>query len=201
MDIVKFGVLATFTEQALGTTPYDEDIAKTYVIGKNPAGPQADELAAGNWNPDEVLEKASTGFPRNPVTGQPIIFDYQLKGMFKDATGMLNRSKSKEQQMKAYKKVIDGLIFPEPRMMDIEMNGEMEWCIRSIRVDTPQGPRVAIARSEAVPAGSTFKFDVVLLDPKLKKHVLELLDYGKYRGLLQWRNSGKGRFTYELTDA
>lgn len=27
---------------------------------------------------------------------------------------------------------------------------------------------------------------------------MEWLDYGKLRGLGQWRNSGKGRFTYEL---
>ena len=201
METIKFGVLGTFTEQALGTTPYDKDIAETYVIGKNPNGPQADELAAGNWDPDDVLEKSSTGFPRDPITGKPIIFDYQIKGMFKDAASMLNRCKTAEQKWKAHKKVIDGVIFPEPRMIPIEMNGEMEWCVRPIRVETPQGPRVAIARSEAVPVGSTFKFDVVLFDPKLKKNVLELLDYAKYRGLLQWRNSGKGRFTYELLDA
>lgn len=27
---------------------------------------------------------------------------------------------------------------------------------------------------------------------------MEWLDYGKLRGLGQWRNSGKGRFTYEI---
>ena len=27
---------------------------------------------------------------------------------------------------------------------------------------------------------------------------LECLDYGKLRGIGQWRNSGKGRYTYEL---
>lgn len=28
--------------------------------------------------------------------------------------------------------------------------------------------------------------------------VLEWLDYGKLRGIGQWRNSGKGRFTYQI---
>jgi hypothetical protein len=28
--------------------------------------------------------------------------------------------------------------------------------------------------------------------------VIECLDYGKRRGIGQWRNSGKGRFTYEV---
>lgn len=30
--------------------------------------------------------------------------------------------------------------------------------------------------------------------------VLEWLDYGKLRGLGQWRNSGKGRFEYEVVE-
>ena len=29
---------------------------------------------------------------------------------------------------------------------------------------------------------------------------MECLDYGKLRGLSQWRNSGKGRFTYEVLE-
>ena len=43
-------------------------------------------------------------------------------------------------------------------------------------------------------------FDVLLLGKGLKKAVLEWLDYGKLRGLGQWRNSGKGRFEYEVEE-
>ena len=43
---------------------------------------------------------------------------------------------------------------------------------------------------------STCEFDVILLDDSHEKVVREWLDYGILRGIGQWRNSGKGRFTY-----
>ena len=43
-------------------------------------------------------------------------------------------------------------------------------------------------------------FDIRLLLPEHKKAVIEMLDYGKLRGFGQWRNSGKGRFTYQILD-
>ena len=58
----------------------------------------------------------------------------------------------------------------------------------------------SIAKSESVPEGSTIEFSVVCLDPALEKMVKECLDYGTMRGLGQWRNSGKGRFVWDLLD-
>ena len=55
-----------------------------------------------------------------------------------------------------------------------------------------------MANSEEIPAGSSAVFSVRLLDEGHEKLVVEWLDYGKLRGLGQWRNSGKGRFSYEL---
>mgnify|MGYP007102740601 CR=1 FL=1 len=57
--------------------------------------------------------------------------------------------------------------------------------------------RVSIAKSETVPEGSTIEFEIICLDPALEDAVVECLDYGALRGLSQWRNSGKGRFTWE----
>ena len=37
---------------------------------------------------------------------------------------------------------------------------------------------------------------MILLDDSHEKAVREWLDYGILRGIGQWRNSGKGRFTY-----
>lgn len=54
----------------------------------------------------------------------------------------------------------------------------------------------SLANSEEIPAGSTCEFDVILLDDSHEKVVREWLDYGILRGIGQWRNSGKGRFTY-----
>ena len=99
--------------------------------------------------------------------------------------------------MKAYKKIIDGCIFPQPRKIEIHMNGEMGNCQRPLRAQTAQGERIALANSEAVPAGSWIEFTVECLEDKHAAAVREWLNYGRYKGLGQWRNSGKGRFTWE----
>lgn len=96
----------------------------------------------------------------------------------------------------ADKKVIDGLIFIQPRMIPILTNGEIRDCQRPLRAQTAQGERVSLVNSEEIPAGSTCEFDVILLDDSHEKVVREWLDYGILRGIGQWRNSGKGRFTY-----
>ena len=96
-------------------------------------------------------------------------------------------------------KIIDGLIFVEPRMIPIEVNGEVGECQRPLRAQTAQGERISLANSEEIPAGSTIEFEIVMLDEKAHKEaVLEWLEYGRLRGIGQWRNSGKGRFTYEV---
>jgi len=60
-----------------------------------------------------------------------------------------------------------------------------------------QGERIALARSETCPAGTQMWFTVTCLWD-YEKLLTEWLDYGRLRGLGQWRNSGKGRFTYEI---
>lgn len=98
------------------------------------------------------------------------------------------------------KKVIDGLIFVSPRMIPICFSGEMSECQRPLRAQTAQGERVSLANSEQIPAGSTCEFEVLCMDDSHEKAVREWLDYGVLRGIGQWRNSGKGRFTYEVLD-
>ena len=103
--------------------------------------------------------------------------------------------------IKAYKQAIDGLIFVEPRCIPYNLHGlKMDHCERILRANTPMGERTSIAKSESVPEGSTIEFSVVCFDPKLKDMVRECLDYGKFRGLGQWRSSGKGRFVWDLLD-
>ena len=99
-------------------------------------------------------------------------------------------------KIKAYKKEIDGLIFPQPRQIVFE-NWEMDICQRPLRAQTMQGERVALAMSEQIKAGATVTFDIVCLTDSHMKAVREWLDYGQYRGIGQWRNSGKGRFEWE----
>ena len=188
-----------FLEPILGTWPADPQVAEKYIASKAPdAGTITDEIAATSV--EEVTEKAMTIFPRNE-NGQPALYDYQIKGFFKDACGMLARVKStRSSKIRAYKKIIDGLIFTSPRMIPLEVQGEIGNCQRPLRAQTAQGERVSLANSEELPAGTTAEFYVDLLDDAHEDLVLEWLEYGKLRGLGQWRNSGKGRFEFEVLE-
>ena len=97
----------------------------------------------------------------------------------------------------AYKKEIDKLIFPEPRCIPFLDYDAVGVCQRPLRAQTPQGERVSLAMSEEIPAGASIEFEIVCLHEDHEKAVREWLDYGKYSGIGQWRNSGRGRFTWE----
>ena len=73
-------------------------------------------------------------------------------------------------------------------------------CQRSLRANTPQGERVSLASSEEIAAGAVLEFSVLVMADELMPAVQEWLSYGKLRGLGQWRNSGKGRFRYEILE-
>lgn len=188
-------VKITLTEEALGMMPKDPDIHEQYIASHAPDAPSIDEEVAAVGT-EEMVEKGKTVFPKTE-DGTPFFWDYQIRGMFKDAIGMLRKVPSmKCSKLKAYKKAVDGLIFVKERRIPIECAGELGDCQRPLRAETMQGPRVAIAHSETVPAGSTCEFTVLLLDETLEPVVRECLDYGKLRGLGQWRNSGKGKFEW-----
>lgn len=192
-------VRLTFLEPILGTWPSNENVARDFIASKAPdASTIEDEIA--EIGADAVADKGMTIFPR--VDGKPVFYDYQIKGFFKDACGMLTRVKTtKSSGLKAYKKIIDGLIFVSPRCIPINVNGEIGECQRPIRAQTPQGERVSLVNSEEIPAGSTIELEITMFDEKAHRAaVLEWLDYGVFRGIGQWRNSGKGRFSYEVLD-
>ncbi len=189
-------VKLTFTENVLGTLPGDKEVYETYIASKAPdAATISDEIAAVGV--DEVLDKGTTVFPRT-VDGEPAFCDYHIKGFFKDACGMLSRVKgTASSDIKAYKKVIDGLVFVSPRMIPIHTDEEIGICERPLRASTAQGERIALARSEEIQAGATCEFTITVLDNKLENQVREWLDYSTLRGIGGWRNSGKGRATWE----
>lgn len=189
-------------EEALGSSPSNEDLMGTYIASKSPTADltseEIDNIKAQN------AEDRITVFPKQ-ADGTPFIYDYQIKGMLKDsckalaAAGKAGYPGGKAcAGLKAYKKAIDGLIFVYPREIPYDLHGlKMGYCERPLRASTPQGERVSIAKSESVPAGSTAEFEIECLDPGLEAMVRECLNYGTKRGLGQWRNSGKGRYEWE----
>ena len=191
-------VRVTMFEEILGTASANPEIHEEFIASKAPDAPSREEEVAA-VGADEVFEKGMTVFPR--VNGEPIAWDYQWKGFFKDACGCLRKIPGSAcEKIKAYKKEIDGLIFVEPRAIPIRFDGEMGICQRPLRGQTAQGERIALASSESIPAGATMTFEIRMLLPEHEKAVREMLDYGRLRGFGQWRNSGKGRFTWELLE-
>ena len=190
-----------FIEPLLGTLPGDERLAEDYVMSKHPDGVQKDEQKSLT----EEMKKFSSYFARNSKSN-PILWDYQIKGFFKDACSMMRRV-TQIDELKAHKKIIDGLIFVAPRQIELILPAKksskdegksLTFTERPLRISTPKGERTALARSETAPAGTRIQIEILLLKPDLKKYVINWLDYGILRGLGQWRNSGMGRFKWKL---
>ena len=189
-------VRVTFIEPVLGTSPANADVYRDFIGSKAPDSASVEEEVAA-LGVEAVTEKGMTVFPRLD-DGTPFLYDYQIKGFFKDTCGGLRKVKgTASEKIKAYKKEIDKLIFPEPRCIPLLFDGPMGECQRPLRAQTAQGERVSLAISEEIPAGAVVEFSVVCLHDDHEKAVREWLDYGRFSGIGQWRNSGKGRFKWE----
>lgn len=189
----------TLLEDMLGTAPNNENIYTEFIASKAPdAKSVEDEIESVGL--EEYTDKQITVFHRNKE-GKPIIFDYLIKGFFKNACkAMREVPGSLSSNLAAYKGKIDNLVFVGPRMIDINYEGEITICERPLRASTAQGERVALSMSESIPAGSTMELTITTLNETMMKFVIEWLNYGKFNGLGQWHNSGKGRFTWECLD-
>lgn len=198
-------VKLTLTEELLGTKAANKDVFADFIASK---APDDDKRREELETAEHREEAGTTIFHRLPekhtMAGVPMLYDYTIKGFFKDACGALNRfdkeARNGMDKLPAFKSKIDGCIFITPRMIPIIIPaGEtIGICERPLRAETAQGPRVALVRSETAPAGSTLEFTIEILAKELKPWVELWLNYGSKRGLGQWRNSGKGRVTWEM---
>jgi hypothetical protein len=148
----------------------------------------------------EKMEKATTAFHK--VNGKPVFFDYQIKGYLKEAAKVTNGLKVKD--VKALRSKVEDHVFVEPRIIPIILpeGAVIDYCERPLRAETAQGPRVALARSERVPAGTKIEFTVQVYDgsPISERMLEDLLSYGEDKGIGQWRNGGHGRFTFKMME-
>lgn len=212
----------TFTEPLLGTLSANRELFEEHQGSKSKdAAKLAEELAA--LPAEEHIEKSTTVFPRS-VDGKPVIWDYHIKGFFKHTVGLFADMGLIPGVSKwTYKRVVDLTLFIGPRQSLIQGAPEkLETLGRPQRVDTLQGPRVALANSEMIPVGCKVRFTVTLVAPAAKKAapadtdsnrkpakgmtllsdeiVDECLNYGALNGMGQWRNGSYGRFTWvEIT--
>lgn len=193
----KIKIRITFTEELLGTSSNNPDLHAEFIASKAPdAAKMEEEIAA--LGVDSVTEKGMTIFPKE--NGVPFLYDYQIKGFFKDGAQMLKKVPGTHAStVKAFKKEIDGLLFPYPRkiMLHLPEGTTIGRCQRPLRASTPMGERIALSDSETVPAGTTCELELICMTDSMAKLARECLDYGCLRGIGQWRNSGKGRFDWE----
>lgn len=190
----------TMAEEMLGTWCNNSDVHREFIASKSKDADKVEEELASL--PAEDLEKkAVTVFPRE--NGSPILYDYQVKGFLKNTIGLLIELADKEIKVGkskltkfTCKRIVDNYVFVYPRKI-VMSNNVSGICTRPLRAETMQGERVSLASSETVPAGTTFQCEIETLHPALDELVIASLNYGEKKGIGQWRNSGKGRFTYE----
>lgn len=178
-----------------------------------------DVLDAANREEKETIvetdEKGYTGFHYDAVAQQLFVYDYWIRGFLKSALDALRDRKNAkiaqdakdkdggtkdEAKITAYKKLIDKQVFIYPRRILLGKgipDGVIE---RPLRAETAQGPRVCLAKSDYIKAGSEFGFDIhVLNKSKMPQSLLtECLRYGKSNGLGQFRNGSYGQFIFQV---
>lgn len=197
-------VKITFTEGLLGTASANPNIHEEFIASKS-ADKEKSKQEVEALHADEIMEKSVTVFARTP-DGKPMLWDYQVKGFLKESTGILldfcepdcKVGKAKLSRW-TFKKIVDNAVMVSPRMIPLAIpeGATVALCTRPLRADTMKGERVALATSEEAPAGTTCEITIAVLDKTLEPLMRKCLDYGANKGIGQWRNSGKGRFTWE----
>ena len=197
-------IKVTLTEGLLGTASANPEVHAEFIASKS-ADKDKKKEELESLPADDLIEKSMTIFPRID-DGRPMLYDYQVKGFLKETLGILidfaepdcKIGKAKLSRW-TYKKIVDNAVMVGPRKIALEMpdGATITHCTRPLRAETMRGERVALATSEEVPAGTTFECEISTLDNKLSELMVKCLDYGANKGLGQWRNSGKGRFTWE----
>lgn len=194
--MTKVHVKLTFTDDLLGTSSGNPELHREFIASKAPGAAKMEEEVA-SLGVEAVEEKSMTVFPKM-ADGTPYLWDYQIRGFFKEiCDAMRGIPGTKSSKVKAYKKKVDNTIFVEPREIPLDLHGmKIADCQRPLRASTMQGERIALANSEVCPQGTTCEFDVLCMVDEDVDMLREWLEYGKYKGIGQWRNSGKGRFEF-----
>lgn len=193
-------VRITLQEEMLGTCNQNKEMHEEFIASKSKDAEKVkEELEA--LSAAELMQKETTVFPRLP-DGTPFLYDYQFKGFLKEAVSVMLELTDKEIKIGktklskwTYKRLIGSYVFVSPRKIPLAPVSGI--CTRPLRGETMKGERICLASSEIVPAGTVFELEINMLAPALDELMVKCLDYGALKGLLQWRGSGKGRFSWE----
>lgn len=196
----------------LGSQPADEYIHTNYIESKAPsptqAAQEAEMMGDGMRRSDETN---ITVFYRRPEDDAISLMDYMLTGFFKEAV----LSMEAQNGVKLARTKVDRYLFVQPRVIPLLRNGraileEDDVLERPLRSIMPgKGQINSLKSSERVDDPWELFIIVQLLKNNPTKggsealtwEIIEgALNYGKLRGLGQWRNGGYGRFKWERVD-
>ncbi|MBT9137148.1 MAG: hypothetical protein DDT34_02235 [Firmicutes bacterium] len=193
-------VKITLLEPLLGTIPKNPDVYATYIAGKKDSKgelliPSETMIAEEVATVPDIEKSGWTGFHTDEAGC--FMYNYALLGFLKEAGNTLKDQLG----IKALKSKIDQFVFVEPRRIRLKAapDGVLE---RSLRAMTMQGPRVTLVRSDYIDAGTELVAQIrVLKNKEVTGDTLrEILEYGRYRGLGQFRNGSYGQFSFTMVD-
>ena len=145
-----------------------------------------------------IQEKGWSGF--HWYEKSPVIYNYVIGGFIKEAIAGLRRTTgTRSSAITAYKKTVDQQVFVYPRLVPFispdEPYDDLQTLERPLRGQTAQGERVTLVKSDMIQPGALLTFEIHAFKGKVTQNVLlEVLAYGIYKGLGQWRSGGYGQF-------
>jgi hypothetical protein len=200
----------------LGSQPCDPEIREKFLIEKARKAGSLDANVSENEDLPTNIEddKQLTVFMRdNRNSGQLYISSYVIKGFMKEALKALSYQTASPSglPLKNPAGKIDNLVFINPNKLllsrqsgdpVITPDGIFQ---RPLRAETMQGPRVSLSASEYLDDWS-LDFEILLVSNNGTKassgiswrHIEIALNYGRFKGLGQWRNAGNGSFSFSV---
>ena len=158
----------------------------------------------------ELDEKGITCFFRDSK-GWPVISSHMILGFMKAAADAYTKTQKPKNgtvlRSSSYTcSIINqhvGMVeqfLPASQDVIKDEEGKPKYYQRSLRAMTAQGPRISLAKSEELAAGTEFEFTLKVLDGSAltEKHIKTIFSYGQLKGLGQFRNSDFG--TFEVID-
>jgi hypothetical protein len=195
------------TERMLGTAPKDRDVYTKFVAAKQlehakkhpndeqEVLPTVEEIESAQ---SDIENAGWTGF-RSDENGL-FIPAYMIRGFLKEAAQTVKDHLG----IRALSARITTNVFVTPRVVHLGKTMPDGVIERPLRAQTMQGPRVSLARSDYVDAGTQLEFTLRCIphkDVKDWRRVLTtLLAYGSFKGLGQWRSGGMGTFNVVSID-
>lgn len=152
----------------------------------------------------QMEERGWTGFFEDK--DGPYLTNFMVKGFLKEAA----RTLKEWGKIKQLKDKVSRYVFIKPRKIRLpkinldKLEPEHRQRVpeghnfpvleRPLRAETPKGPRVTLLRSDYIPAGTQFCFEMwVLAGAGLTTALLkDVLEYAEYQGFGQWRGGGFG---------